>query len=752
MDAYNQKLVKKIGVKGISVKGLSGTTAYLYLEGIEVSSKAPIARLEMEIRLANGSIKRVTKRIGFGDNLFDLSNRLDQYRGYVVSQIDARTDTVEFTNGETISTGDAVGDINENSLRRIQIREAVRAHLEKEMRLYPMGIKVLTLFFIDEVAKYRDYDQVDEKGEYARWFEEEYNLQVNDFLHHTLPISEHSYREYLDSIEASRTHNGYFSIDKKKNRMVDPSIKKTGEDKGLSDDADAYDLILKDKERLLSLDEPTRFIFSHSALREGWDNPNVFVMCMLKHSDNTISRRQEVGRGLRLCVNQSGERMDNPATTHRLNVLTVVASESYKDFVTNLQKEIHETLSARPQKAEAKFFEGKVVKSDRGQDYTVTPTVAKMIHAWLLKNDYIDEATDEITERWHEAKEKGTFAEMRLDISPYKKSIIQMVDSLCREVSNYEITDESKVKINPLNDNYHKKEFKELWNRINKKSVYRVEFDSEELVGNCIKNLNAELRVTSLKYVIETGVMKDELTDENLAQGTGFKVRNTSTDVSKASVHSLVKYDLLGKLSHLTQLTRQTLAAILSGIHPSTFDLFRQNPEQFIAEAARLINEQKATCIIERLSYDCLSETHEAEIFAAAQNRQDFSRAGEKLQKHIYDYAITDSNTERKFVQQLDTDEDVVVYAKLPKDFFIPTPVGDYNPDWAISFKEGTVKHIYFVAETKGSMSSMELRKIESTKIECAKRFFNAVNKKIMTEHVQYDVVDSFGKLMDIVK
>ena len=295
LDAYNQKLVKKIAVRGIAVKGLAGTAGYLYLQSIEISSKKPPeARVEFEQKLAGGNIKRVVKKLSKGDNLFSdgFSNGLDQYRdGFVVSDINANTDTLSFTNGVQLTVGDATGDVTEAALRRIQIREAIKAHFDKEQALFQQGVKVLTLYFIDEVAKYRDYSQPDEKGEYARIFEEEYNLYLNEML----DLDETPYVKYLKGITAEKTHRGYFSIDKKTKRDVDPDIEKRGENAGLSNDVEAYDLILKNKERLLSLDEPVRFIFSHSALREGWDNPNVFVICALKHSDNTISRRQEVG-------------------------------------------------------------------------------------------------------------------------------------------------------------------------------------------------------------------------------------------------------------------------------------------------------------------------------------------------------------------------------------------------------------------------------------------------------------------------
>ena len=745
LDAYNQKLVKKIAVRGISMKGLAGSTAYLYLESIEISKKAPVARIEMEIKQASGEIKRKVMRLEKRANLYDESNKLDQYDGFVISQIDYNNDTVEFTNGHKLTAGEATGDVTEATIRRIQIRETIKAHLEKEQKLFAQGIKVLSLFFIDEVVKYRDYSQADEKGEYGRIFEEEYELLKAEYLGE-LALDNEEYRNHLAKIDTGRTHEGYFSIDKKTKRLKDPEMGARAVD---SDDVDAYDLILKNKERLLSFEEPVRFIFSHSALREGWDNPNVFVMCMLKHSDNTISRRQEVGRGLRLCVNQSGDRMDHPATVHEINVLTVVASESYKDFVGNLQKEISDSLSARPRKADEAYFTGKTIKTDTGT-LQVTPAMAKEIEFYLIQNRYVDKER-QILESYHTAKAEGTLAPLPEELAPYTEQILALVDSVFSAAQLPEVGDDRKPKTNPLNANFKKKEFQELWGRINRRAVYRVEFDSEELIANCIKTLNKELRVSPLQYTIQTGIQGAQITDDQLKQGDGFQLQATSTETHNASIHSMVKYDLLGNIAENAHLTRSTVATIFKALEPAIFAQFKQNPEHFISEASRLINEQKATIIIERLSYDEVAGSYDTNIFTAGQSKQDFTKASEKLKNHIYDYVITDSKIERQFVTELDTSAEVVVYAKLPRGFLIPTPVGDYNPDWAISFKERTVMHIYFVAETKGSMSSMDLREIEKTKIECARKFFDTINQHIETDKVKYDVVDSYGRLMEIV-
>jgi type III restriction enzyme len=744
LDAYNQKLVKKIQVRGIQTRGLAGTNAYLYLEGIDISAKAPVARIELETKLKSGEIKRQLRRLEFGRDLYAESGELDQYRGFTISQIDYNSDTVEFTNGVILSAGDATGDVSEQDIRRIQIRETIKAHFDREKQLFAQDIKVLSLFFIDEVIKYRDYDRPDEKGDYARVFEAEYAALKDEYLSE-LAIDNEAYRKYLSGIETAKTHNGYFAIDKKTNRYKDPELGTRSLD---SDDVDAYDLILKNKAALLAFDEPTRFIFSHSALREGWDNPNVFVMCMLKHSDNTISRRQEVGRGLRIAVNQDGDRMDQPATVHDINVLTVVASESYKNFVDGLQHEIAETLSARPRKANEEYFIGKVLNTDKGP-VEVTPQMAKQIYRYLVKNDYTDDS-DGITQTYHDAKANGTLAGVAEELAPYKDQILILIDSVFDDSKLPKIDDGRKPKTNPLNANFKKKEFQDLWSRINKKAVYRVDFDSAELVTKAVNALDGQLRVTPLQYTVQTGEQVAAVTDVQLGSGEGFRITATSTEVG-GSVYSSVRYDLVGKVSEDVHLTRQTVAKILSRISPPVFEQFRKNPEHFIAEAVRIISEQKATAIIEKLEYNETDQTYDTDIFTAAQSGQDFSRATEKLKNHIYDYCMIDSGNERHFVQELDTSSEVVVYAKLPRGFLIPTPVGDYNPDWAISFRKGSVKYIYFVAETKGSMSSMKLREIERTKVECARKFFVEINERLSADKVKYDVVTDFAKLMDVV-
>ncbi len=742
LDAYRQKLVKKIAVKGITVKGLSGTNAYLYLQSIEVSKeKPPIARIELEIGIKSG-IKRDTRKIGKGDNLYELSNELEQYRGYVVNEIDALKNVVTFTNGVELSVGEAVGNVDESMLRRIQIREAIKSHLQKEKLLFYKGVKVLTLFFIDEVAKYRIYsDEGQEKGEYAKVFEEEYKAAIKELG----SLLEPEYREYLLNIDVEKTHNGYFSIDKK-GHLTNPKVKARGEGAGESDDVNAYDLILKDKQRLLSFAEPTRFIFSHSALREGWDNPNIFVICTLKHSDNTIARRQEVGRGMRIAVNAKGERMDDPSIVHDINVLTVVANESYKDFANGLQKEISATLSERPKVADANYFKNRVIQAQDGSDIVIDERQAKLIERYLIKNDYVD-IDGKITSEYLEAKENGNLAPLPTDLEPIGEQVFMLIDSVYSDAMLPTLENEYRQKPNPLNENLQKREFLELWSRINQKAVYSVHFDSNELIMHAANALNSELKVRALQYQIIKGEMESSVDANALQSGEAFVVKESERELAMPSVHSSIEYDLIGELAKRTQLTRRTVGSILAKISEKTFSNYRKNPEEFIRNAARIINEQKAVTVVEHISYDKMQQHHRLEdIFTLGTKEYDIKCLLE-VKKHVYDYLVTDSQGERAFAKEMDASSTVAVYAKLPRSFFIPTPVGEYNPDWAIAFEEGSVRHIYFVAETKGSMSNMELRKIESIKIECARKFFD----KIATSDVKYGVVKSFDDLTQIL-
>ena len=753
LDAFNKRLVKKIEVKGFEVKNFRGSDSYLYLEQIVLSpNKPPMARLELEIGYQK-SINREVRKVGVGDDLYYLSQSMEQYKGYTVSEIDPIRGTLTFLNGEVISVGEVRGDVSEQDMRRIQIRETILSHFEKEESLYNKGIKTLSLFFIDEVAKYRQYDADGNEvlGEYGKIFEQEYLSVLNDYI----TMFDTPYQKYLRSTcsDVSAVHKGYFSIDKKTGRSIDSTLKRGSE---FSDDISAYDLILKNKERLLSFEEPTRFIFSHSALREGWDNPNVFQICTLKHSDSSTAKRQEVGRGLRLCVNQAGNRMDAESCgsmVHDINMLTVIASESYKDFVGALQTGIKEVLYDRPSKATVEYFEGKTVTVN-GQQITIDARQAKSIYRYLLKNDYIDD-DDKVTDAYREDLANNCLLPLPIDVQDIAEGVHLLIQGVFDEsVLKQMVKDgrETKVKDNPLNDNFYKKEFQTLWNFINHKYAYTVEFDSKELIQKAVRAIDEKLFVSQLQYTTTTGAQKTDMNEYEVERGASFGAVKTRTQTLRHAETSQVKYDLIGKVAEGTVLTRRTVAAILSSILPEKFYMFRNNPEEFISKVIRLIKEQKAATIVDHIAYNQIEGSYDSAIFTAEKSGQPLEKAF-KAKKAIQDYVFTDGyaangqSVEQRFVTDLDAAEEVVVYAKLPKGFAIPTPVGNYSPDWAIAFQEGSVKHIFFVAETKGTMESLQLKPVEAAKLACARKLFN----ELSTSHVRYAAVDSYQNLLNLM-
>lgn len=748
MEAYNKRLVKKIAVKGIVESGTTATESYVYLESINLSKSAPTATIQFDCKGAKG-IRNITRVVSEGYNLYDNSGHMEEYKqGFVVSRIDGRDDSIEFINGIKLYAGDVIGKVNEEQIRRIQIRETILSHIQRERELFYKGIKVLSLFFIDEVAKYKQYDSagVAHNGIYADIFEEEYNDIINNLQ---IKFGEDDYMKYLDSIPAEKTHAGYFSIDKK-GKMIDSKLKNKKEK--TTDDVDAYDLIMKNKELLLDRNpkrSPVRFIFSHSALREGWDNPNVFQICTLKQSGSDVLKRQEVGRGLRLCVNQDGERMDANVLgndVHKVNVLTVIASESYDSFAKGLQTEIAAAVADRPRAITPELFIGKVIKDERGNEQVVDGDTGRAIHYDMIKNGYIDKK-GALTDKYYEDKANGEL-KIAEEVSDSADSVIEIIDSIYSDRSmKPENARSNNVELQVDEDKLAMPEFKALWSRINSKSVYVVDFDTDELIRNAISSLDSKLRVSKIYFKVEEGAMEDIKSKEDLATGNAFVKDTSGTYQRTVTASSNVKYDLIGKLVDDTGLTRKAIIQILQGIQPSVFNQFKDNPEEFIIKAASLINDEKATAIIQHITYDVMDEKYDTDIFTDPTIKGRLGVNAMKAKRHLYDHVVYDSTNELEFATELDSNKDVAVYVKLPDGFYISTPVGHYNPDWAIAFYEGTVKHIYFVAETKGSMNSMQLRLIEESKIHCAREHFKAISNN----EVVYDVVDSYKSLLDIV-
>ena len=741
LDAYRERLVKRIKVIGFELKNLRGTNGYMYLENIILSpSKPPMARICIEVKNAAGEPRRHFKTLGVGDSLYVESNELLQYKGYDIAEIFPGSNTqptafVKFINGVTLRKGDLVGDSNELHMQRVQIRETIKAHFERERQLFKKGIKCLSLFFIDEVAKYRRYDKdgVPEKGVFQTIFEEEYARLVNDEFH----IYDEEYNEYLRRFYPYQVHRGYFSIDKK-GKMVETKTKR-GSD--VSEEASDYDLILRDKERLLSFDEPTRFIFSHSALREGWDNPNVFQICTLRHSNSTTAKRQEVGRGLRIAVDRNGIRQDKELLgedVHNVNVLTVIANESYSDFTNALQRETREALRERASKATSDYFEGKTIRVG-GQPHTITDSEASRIMIYLEDNDYVD-AQGNITPKYHADLAAEALVPYGEKLAPIAEGVTKLINSIFDPSQLDGMTEngsKTKVPVQTTNGNFNKEQFQALWREINHQYVYTVSYNSQELIEKAILHLNTdELQVRTLRYVKITGEQDDE-------DVTEFgRTRSTSQQLTDVST-STVKYDLIGQVAKGANITRRTTAEILQGLNPGKLAMFRNNPEEFIRKVIQIIREQKATMIVDHIHYHMTEGRYDSDIFTVA-SQAEFNKAY-KATKHITDYVVSDSIGERNFAHDLDEANEVVVYAKLPRSFQIPTPVGSYAPDWAIAMQKGNVKHIFFIAETKGSLQSMQLNAIENAKIDCCTQLFNEMS----TDNVRYHKVTCYQDLLD---
>ena len=750
MEAYNKKLVKKIAVKGITESGSTATDGYVYLEGINLSKAAPTATIQFDY-MGKSGLRKVSRKVGIGYNLYDNSGdvtKLEEYKnGFVVKAIDGRDDSLEFLNGVKLYAGDVVGKVTEEQLRRLQIRETILSHIERERQLFYKGIKVLSLFFIDEVAHYKQYDAAGQphNGIFADMFEEEYNDILSTMQ---LGIGEDEYLKYLKSIKAEDTHAGYFSVDKK-GHMTDSKLGDRKE--RTSDDRDAYDLIMKNKELLLDRDpkkSPVRFIFSHSALREGWDNPNVFQICTLKQSSSEVRKRQEVGRGLRLCVNQDGERMDANVLgneVHNINILTVIASESYDK---GLQSEMAEAVADRPRAVTADLFKGKVLRDASGNEQVVDDALAQAICYDLIINGYVDRK-GALTDKFFgdKANNQVKIAEEAADCAD---SVLEILDSVYNDgAMKPENARSNNVELQVNPDKLAMPEFKALWSRINSKSVYVVDFDTQELIQKAIRSLDKDLQVSKIYFKVESGSMEEVKSKESLLEGSSFSKKKSEmySQDKQVRANSAVKYDLVGKLVEETGLTRKAVIAILTGIQPVVFNQFRENPEEFIIKASSLINDQKATAIIQHITYHVLDDRYDTDVFTDPTLKGRLGTNAMKSEKHLYDHILYDSTNERDFAKDLDVDSHVAVYVKLPDGFYISTPVGRYNPDWAIAFYEGAVKHIYFVAETKGSMRSMQLRDIEKAKIHCAREHFKAIS----SGDVVYDIIDGYQALLDKV-
>lgn len=749
MDAYNKKLVKKIFVKGVEQKDSTATNGYLCLEAIELSSGNPRARIRFEQKTKSG-IKQVVRTVDEKFDIYANSGELEEYSdGYRIERIDGFRRVIRLLNGKELAENDMVGAVNTALVRRTQIRETILSHIEKERQLFKRGIKCLSLFFIDHVDNYRIYNAGGgtSKGEFAQIFEEEYNNIVGSLQLEFEDDPE--YIAYLNRFTAEQVHNGYFSKDKK-GHFVQPKAKELSEG---SNDAEAYDLIMRDKERLLSFEEPTRFIFSHSALKEGWDNPNVFQICTLKDSDNTTKKRQEVGRGMRLCVNKEGERQDESVLhggVFEVNALTIIASESYSNFASKLQTEIAEAVGDRPIKVTPSLFEGLLVTNARGEQKELDALESCFLFAALAGNGYVNKQ-GQLTQKYHDDKKqlKLDFGE---DYNEYKADIEKRLDAVFNPDSVKPENARQTKEAHFDQKKFSSKQFQDMWKKINQQTYYTVDFKTDELIEKAVAALDHHLVVSEIRIEVVEGTLGDEIKNkEKLQQGEAMKISGTHTQNVRELIGSRVKYDLIGKLVENTGLTRRAIVTILQKISPRTFLQFQCNPEEFIIKAGNIINECKAIAVIEHVKYHKLNQEFDSDIFSASALKGRLGVNAMESHKSLYDLVVVDSKgIEMDFANQLEFRSEVAVYTKLPNGFYINTPVGHYNPDWAVVFHEGSdIKHIYFVAETKGydKDSLKDYRRAESVKIECASRHFAAISDS----HVTYDVVKNYDELWDII-
>lgn len=745
MDAYNKRLVKKITVKGIEQKGTTATGGYVYLESIVLSEGNPRARISFDKKGASG-VRPTTQTVGDGFDLYQQSGGLEEYRdGFRIESIDGYRRTIRLLNGTVLAEGEMVGRTNERYVRRQQIRETILSHIAKERKLFKMGIKCLSLFFIDHVDNYRLYPSGGgtEKGIYAQMFEEEYADIVGTLQLETDDDPE--YIAYLKRYDAEQVHNGYFSRDKK-GHFVQLTEKK------MQEDTSAYDLIMRDKERLLSFNEPVRFIFSHSALKEGWDNPNVFQICTLKDSDNTTKKRQEVGRGMRLCVNDRGERQDESVlhdAVFDINELTVVASESYNSFAAGLQREIAEAVGDRPQKVQATLFEGLTMATPDGRQRPLDADDAQDVLFTLRMKGYVTKQ-GQLTQLYYDDKRQGTL-DFGEEYNAIRDDITKRLDSIF-DPESIKPEDARKVReARFVEQRFARREFQELWKRINHQTYYTVDFKTDDLIQRAVGELNAHLHVSKISLRVVTGTMEDIGSREQLMAGNAMKVSEAENDSVDELVGESVRYDLIGKLVEETGLTRRAIVDILQKIKPLTFAQFKANPEEFIIKTANIINQCKAIAVVEHVAYHRTEQQFDADIFSTATLKGKLGVNAMESQKSLYDIVVVDSKgIEMNFAKELETQNEVAVYTKLPGGFYINTPVGHYNPDWAIVFKEGgDIKHIYFVAETKGydNDEMLDYRKTEEVKIECARRHFAAISGSTVT----YDVVKNYDELRNLL-
>ncbi|EAB5481996.1 type III restriction endonuclease subunit R [Salmonella enterica] len=713
VDAYEQKLVKQIEVAGIDVKD-GHNKAYIKLISVN-NKKSPIsAKIEIDARLKNGSIKRKEVTVTSGADLLDAkySGGRDVYDGYIIEDIycEQGNEYISFTSKpDILKLGQALGEVDPDEFKRLQIRKTIEEHLDKEMRLRPQGIKVLSLFFIDKVANYRWYDEDGnpQKGKFALMFEEEYERAIR----------KPKYSQLFEGADldtaAQGVHNGYFSVDKKKdssgNEMVKDSSGKTAADES------AYNLIMKDKEKLLSFDSKLKFIFSHSALKEGWDNPNVFQICTLNETTSVIKKRQEIGRGLRICVNQNGERVHGFA----VNTLTVMANESYEQFAEQLQKEIENEEGIKFGVVEKHLFANIVVPVDDHNHEYLGTEASKQLWEHLQSEGHID-SKGKVQDSLKVSLKNGTLV-LPEAFQPHAAQIVSVLKKVSGNLNIKNRDDKAKVSLNKAV--YLSPEFQALWDRIKYKTTFRVDFHTNALIEKCAEEIKINLQVGKARFTYRKA--KTEI-DRG---GVHTQQVQETTSVYESRAFDLP--DLITYLQNETNLTRRTIVAIIN--KSGRLESFKNNPQKFIEQAANIIKSQMRLFIVDGIKYQKIGDDqfYGQELFETNELFGYLKDNMVKAEKSVFDHVVYDSDIELEFASAFERNEDIKLYAKLPGWFKIDTPLGGYNPDWAVLIEQDGKDKLYFVVETKSTLFSVERRPEENAKIKCGYAHFEALGDDV---------------------
>lgn len=714
VDAYQRNLVKHIEVASITSNEAS-TKPYVRL--VSVSLKK-VFTCRLEIYMNNKKTGVIDKKIVTAktrEDIWELSNEVDYYKdtGFIIDNISCNPgdEYIDFSNGKRLYVGETIGDVDDSAMKRAQIHQTIEMHLNKETYLMNQGIKVLSLFFIDEVSKYRDYSREDEKGDYQRWFEEEYTklIQLDKYK-----VLREKYGDYI-STNPSAVHDGYFAQDGK--GRVKNSSGTT------NDDETTYQLIMKDKERLLSFDEPIRFIFSHSALKEGWDNPNVFQVCTLVETKDTMTKRQKIGRGLRICVNQNGERVLDP----KYNTLSVIANESYKEFADTLQDEL--------KKDNYKFgviepinFTGIAVKQYDGTLIELSQKQSEEIYNYLVENEYMT-SKGKITNKYYQDKHDDKFV-LPGQYESFTSKVMKRIDNLSREIEIKDASTKVPVKLNK--EVQLSPEFVSLWNKIKQKTVYTINMDMDKFKREAVEQIQNMPRIHPDR--IDVQQTKIDITHKGV-EDVGHQVRELG---AVYEFDTMTYPDFVRRLQDATGLLRKTIIEIVS--KSSRLKEFYENPEEWIKQVSSILLSVRKENLTDGIKYEKVDKYYEQDIIfndEGLYGYKDRNVLDVSSDKNIYDHVIYDSEVEREFALDAENDDDVLLYAKLPGKFIIETPIGEYNPDWAVVLNTFEGEKVYFVAETKGTENINDLKGSEKKKILCARKHFEVIDTGIKYEVVK---------------